>query len=366
MLSEGVIVFMTKIIQKDIMRSNINMVFHAIRKRPGIPQQEITAQTGLSGAMVAKVMGILLSAGLVSEEKRTGFASGRKPGVVSLRKDDRRVLVIDLTGYNFRFGFLNIALEPEGSFTEYSYNTDLSYEDNLRTSLSSMQDEPALRNRAGIVGVGVSVPGPYRTDKDSVLTQLVPELGQISLKRLLCTQISDKPIFIDQDVYHSARYVGSLRARGEQLFYAYVGRGVGGAVFYNGDLLRTAHSYEGEFGQLLNKGGATVENLISTSGIDFDVPPDKETHRKLHQAVTVLARALCDVTWIIDPGVIVIESDYVRLAPDFFKQLRNAFVRSMGDARRLSLPAIEGMPDSGTAHKGSALGVIEEYLKQLI
>jgi len=357
---------MKKNIQKDIMRSNINMVFHTIRKKSSIPRQEIAAQTGLSGKTVDKVMSILLSAGLVTEEKRAGFASGRKPGVVSLRKDDRRVLLIDLTGYNFRFGFLNIAMEPQGSFTEYPYDKDLSYEDNLRMSLSSMQDEPALLKRTGILGVGVSVPGPYQADKDSVLTQLIPEVGQISLKRLLCTQITDKPIYIDQDVYQSARYVGSLRAKGEHLFYAYVGRGIGGAVFYNGDLLRTAHSYEGEFGQLLNKGGATVEDLVSTSGIDFDAPPDKETHHRLDQAVTVLARALCDVTWIIDPGVIVVESDYVRLAHDFFERLRNDFVRNMGDARRLSLPAIEGMPDSGTAYKGSALVVIEEYLRQLI
>jgi len=357
---------MKKNIHKDIMRSYTNMVFHAIRKKSNIRRQEIAALTGLSGMMVGKVMNILLSAGLVTEEKRAGIASGGKPGVVSLRKNDRRVLVIDLTGYNFRFGLLNIALEPEGPFTEYPYNRALSYEDNLRMSLSSMQDEPALQNQAGILGVGVSVPGPYRADKDSVLTQLVPELGQISLKRLLCTQITGKPIFIDQDVYHSARYVGALRARGEQLFYAYIGRGVGGAIFYNGNLLRTAHSYQGEFGQLLNKGGATVEKLISTSVFDFDAEPNKETQSRLDQAVTVLARVLCDVTWIIDPGVIVIESDYVRLAPDFFERLRSAFVRSMGDARRLSLPAIEGMPDSGTAHKGSALVVIEEYLKQLL
>ena len=356
---------MKKINNKDIMRSNINMVFHAIRKKSSIRRQEIAAITGLRSMMVDKVTNILLSAGLVAEEKRTGFASSRKLSVMSLRKDDRRVLVIDLTGYNFRFGFLNIALEPEGSLTEYSYNKALSYEDNLRMSLSSMQNEPALQNRAGILGVGVSVPGPYRADRDTVLTQLVPELEQISLKRLLCTHITDKPIFIDQDVYHSTRYVGALRARGEQLFYAYVGGGVGGAIFYNGNLLRTAHSYQGEFGQLLNKGGATVEKLLSTSVFDFDAKPDKETQSRLDQAVTVLARALCDVTWVIDPGVIVIESDYVRLAPDFFERLRSAFVRSMGDARRLSLPAIEGMPDSGTAYKGSALAVIEEHLRQL-
>jgi len=357
---------MKKNIHRDIMHRYINMVFHAIRKKSNILRQEIAAQTGLSGMMVGKVMNILLSAGLVTEEKRTGFASGRNQSVVSLSKDDRRILVIDLTGYNFCFGFLNTALEPEGSFTGYSYNKTLSYEDNLKMLLSSMHDDPAFQHQTGILGVGVSVPGPYQADKDSVLTQLIPELAQISLKRLLCTHITDKPIYIDQDVYHSARYVGSLRAKGEQIFYAYVGRGVGGAIFYNGDLLRTAHSYEGEFGQLLSKGGATVEKLISTSLFDFDAPPDKETQHRLDQAVTVLARALCDVTWIIDPGVIVIESDYVRLAPDFFEKLQSAYVRSMGDARRLSLPAIESMPESGTAHKGSALVVIESYLKQLI
>jgi len=356
---------MEKNIQKSIRRNNIYMVFHAISQKPRILRQEIAAQTGLSDMTVGKVINILLSAGLVVEEKQQSSAPGRNPGAVSLQKVNRRVLVIDLTGYNFCFGFLDTALEPGGPFNEYIYDSALSYADNLRMALTSMLDGPARRDWAEVLGVGVSVPGPYLADEDLVLTQLVPELGHIPLKSLLRTQIQDKPIYIDQDVYHSARYVGASRARGEHLFYAYVGRGVGGAVFYNGSLLRTANSYAGEFGQFRSKDGATVEELVSTAGIDFDAPLTEESRRRLDRAVTVLAGAFSDITWIIDPGVIVIESDYIRLAPDFIERIQDDFIRCMGEARRSRLPALEGMPDSGSAHKGSALVVIKECLKQL-
>ena len=59
-------------------------------------------------------------------------------------------MMIDLTGYNFRFGFLNIALEQEGSFTEYPYNKALST-DFLHKSGSILRDQTDRSHEPGFV-----------------------------------------------------------------------------------------------------------------------------------------------------------------------------------------------------------------------
>jgi predicted NBD/HSP70 family sugar kinase len=371
---------MKHLTQKSIKENNIHLVFSALRSKDKISRIAISKKTGLSVMTVGKILDVLIKAGMVIEEKDVVPGPGRKPGTLSVLKQGRSVLILDLVGYIFRFGFLNLHFELQGDWLEYEYNHSCSYEENLVQALDFFNEtaySPIVKQQ--LLGVGVCVPGPYYHEKDIVINELIPELDKVQLKAILKDYFGNMPIYIDQDVSHSARYMGLYESKAKYIFYAFVGDGVGGAAYYNGALLPSEHNYSGEFGQFKMQDGKTLEAHISTANLNKVLPGFSARSRKftlqadndacihyIKKVIEYLADAFCNITWLLDPQLIILESLYLSLYPSFIRELNDVFAHAMNDRRKEYLPHIIGFTQGGSSYKGAAQAVMEKYLESLV
>ncbi len=135
----------------------------------------------------------------------------------------------------------------------------------------------------GFERIGIAVPGLVRKDtKRIVFSSLIPKHSEIDLLSALETATGLK-ITIENDA-NAAAY-GEFKlgaARGHQnLFYATLGNGVGGALILDGQIWRGASGFAGEFGYLtLNSEGMKLEDVASTANLL------RRTRSRFHQDST--------------------------------------------------------------------------------
>ena len=118
--------------------------------------------------------------------------------------------------------------------------------------------------------LGVAVPGLLdRETKRIAYSAQIPEHEKIDLLNEL-EKITKLKIFIENDANAAAYGEYSIGAgRGSKnMFYATLGRGIGGALILDGRLWRGASGYAGEFGFLaINSDGMRLEDVASADNI---------------------------------------------------------------------------------------------------
>ncbi|MBA2736468.1 MAG: ROK family protein [Pyrinomonadaceae bacterium] len=128
--------------------------------------------------------------------------------------------------------------------------------------------------------IGIAVPGLVRQDTKRVAYSTnIPEHSEIDLTSEIEAATNLK-ITIENDA-NAAAY-GEFRlgaGRGsDNMFYATLGRGVGGALIFDGKLWRGASGFAGEFGYIaVNSDGMKLEDIASTTNIV------RRTRSRFHQ-----------------------------------------------------------------------------------
>ena len=195
------------------------------------------------------------------------------------------------------------------------------------------------------------MPAPTYQQGDRVLHSRIPELSSAKLKATLCPFFSDQILYIDEDVRCAAQLNGSLTLQDDHIFYALISEGVSGAIFYHGQVLNSAYSCAGEIGRMYTKSGKMIEEAVGIGGLcrlftkpDGSVPSFQEVvanHREdprlsayLEQAIPELALLFANVTWLLDPKTIIVETPYSKLDPQLSincgRHLKRCFCRSAG------------------------------------
>ncbi|HEX8287569.1 MAG TPA: ROK family protein [Pyrinomonadaceae bacterium] len=131
--------------------------------------------------------------------------------------------------------------------------------------------------------IGLAVPGLVRQDtKQVAFSTYIPEHSEIDLLSEIESATGAK-ITIENDANAAAYGEYKLGAgRGSSnMFYATLGRGVGGAFIFDGKIWRGTSGFAGEFGYIaVNSDGMRLEDVASTSNII------RRTRNRFHQDST--------------------------------------------------------------------------------
>lgn len=334
---------MKKITLASIRSQNIQLVFDLIAKEGRITRSDLAKKTGLSLMTVGNVVDQLDSHRIIRRQGWAGgLAAGRKAELLSVRKEAGKLVILDLTSREFSFEVLELDLSRHQIYDKWRGQKEQDYLANLEDFLLFVQ-ESLNKDKAGqeLVGLAVSVPGPYDAEEDKVLTRRIPELTRISLKktvsRLVLAGGSEEAIFIDEDVKFAALANLALvpEYKDKTIFYAFIGEGMGGAIALDGKVVRGAYSFAGDIGQVLYTKEQNFEDLLALpvfarEAVGRDLAKtspeemlaairlcqEKEPGRFAGLLATYSARlalALYNVTWFIDPHAIIIECAYASL-----------------------------------------------------
>jgi predicted NBD/HSP70 family sugar kinase len=388
-----------KVTLNTIRSQNLKTVFDIIANQNNITRSEIAKLSKLSLMTVSNIIEHLDRLDLVLHgSKEQTSAVGRKAELISVNRDSRKFVIMDLTTFNFTFVVLNLDLTVHYSFTRWRYERKDSYKENLMNFLSTMKQKLDARSLISkIIGIGVSVPGPYEANDDIVISKRVQDLMNIQLKALingivLESRVEDCDVFIDEDVKFAAlaNMTRVASYKNKTIYYMYIGEGVGGAIAVNGNVLRGASSFAGDIGQVLANENANFEELLSTIAFINEMPADgsfvdcneddtnfmeklrlfKANHPEkfngqLEKYCRLIAVALYNVLWFIDPHAVIIECEYASLnGKDFIEQLK-AMLSKMLPVRHPIPDILLSNQSIKDAYMGAGLKLRDRWLESI-
>jgi N-acetylglucosamine repressor len=336
---------------RSINRSNL---LNAIKTNGLVSRAALALLTGLSPATVTSITSRLIQEGLVFE-KNTGDSTGGRPPIM-LALNPRGGFVI---GIKLMEGHAVGALTDLNATILAKDSIDLS-DKNYQTSVETLTalvkrliHSSRIRAKQ-LMGVGVGLAGVV--DFAHGIVKQNPFFGwrNILLRDLLETRLH-VPVFIDNDVNTltlSEKWLN--RGQPEDNFIVItVGRGIGMGIVINGEVYRGNGGGAGELGHVMidpkgpicdcGKRGC-LESLVSDRALvaeaQANVNPDindlddlihlvtegnKGAAQILVKAGTLLGRQIANLANVLDPKLIIISGEGIRMGEAFFSAVRTAF-----------------------------------------
>ena len=373
---------------------NRRLVFDDIVANAPTTRAQIAANTSLSAGTVATIVEELCRRGVareVKEQRQDGAAPvGRRPNRVEFLPKSRRIICIDLATRHPAYYVKDLDLKSEQVRHRIEDgSTDRPYEEMLHALFGDIaaRVEESGGHGSPIIGVGVSVPGPYRLTEDRIFCKLVPELNSIRLRALL-KEYFDYPIHIDHDVklalgaeirsipYHEHKTILSV----------FLGEGVGSAISINGSVFGGAHEFAGEIGQMRVRDGGTLEDEVAWSSFlsalelptgFFGASDDEiltylstqyeqnESHllSVLERTTQTIAHAIANIICVLNPHAIVVSGHYSVFGDRFLHDLQAATEELVIDDLKRDLQFIRSTSKENDAIMGAASAVRELWLQ---
>ncbi len=340
---------------RNLIRSiNRSIILNAIKTQAVVSRAAIAHLTGLSPATVTAITGQLIKEGLIFE-KTTGDSTGGRPPIM---------LALNPRG-GFVIGIKLMEDQVVGALTDL--NATILAKDS--TSLSSVDVETVVETVAALVtrlihtsdirkkqlmGVGVGLAGVV--DYADGIVRQNPFFGwqNIPLRDLLQTRLK-VPIFIDNDVNTltlSEKWLGVGKPV-ENFVVITIGRGVGMGIVLDGRIYRGRAGGAGEFGHVVvdpsgplcdcGKHGC-LESLVSDRALVQTARREVDSNIEnldgllklaqagrpealavLKQAGGLLGREIANLVNVLDPNLIVISGEGIRMGETFFSAVRTTF-----------------------------------------
>ncbi len=359
---------MQKLDQVSIRKQNLYYLWNVIRNCPGITRRELANRTGMSLMTVTNLVDCLEDHCALSfnrqETPSAGYSgAGRKADSISLNDDNHAWVMLDLTDMRFRYVALTLNVKTICASQPFAYDAKRGYEENFFEFLNESKGYIGqLLESRELIGIAVSVPGPYDVLSDVVNNMRIPQINSLRLKEILRSHIGAYRYCIDEDVKFALRaYTPVDDAREDGLlYYIYIGEGVGGAAAMGDTVLRGLNAVTGDGGQMLREREETWENAISLrafaamlgfAGWEDAVQDvlmeaimrcainDPSAYQQaLARMASRVARMLYNILWVLDPSKIVIDCPYAAWAADDFMNGVRAGLESLTSGRLPRLP----------------------------
>lgn len=346
---------MNNISLKSIKYESIKAIFTSIADAEKISRAAISEMTDLSLVTVGKIADALLDMNVISQVKEIRPQAGRRAGLLSVN-EDKFTVIFDLTSRDFRYSILNLRLCLVERST-YTYNTELSYDENLNEFLTAtavnLKQKYDFEN---CYGIGVSVPGAYNSQTNTICTRRIPELHDIGLRNLIARHFPSETVLIDSHINASAksnvRRVEDYHAK--NVIYYYVGpRFVCGVYIVNGQLILGRDHHACDFGYMVDIAGMTLEERLSRCA-------------NWEEYTGVLSRSLHNITRAFNPHEIIIECDIQFPCDDIIPFIREDMIKNFGMTEE-ELPAMSrARCKFRNSHRGLAIGLRELWLESLV
>ena len=337
-----------------IKRAGALGIFKAIADGGRVCRADVAKSTGLSLMTVGKVVDALLDTDVLTQEKDTRHAAGRRAGVVSLNRDYYAV-VLDLSERAFRMNIVDVSLTHTDSFT-HNYSDEFTYRDNLLLFLKNAA--AAISDRADadkLIGVGICVPGIYKRDRDVVISDKIPDMDTVRLCET-AESVLGRPVSVVMKSVEAAALsnVRSMDGCGHRtVIYMFMGETIDGAVYNRDQVVKGAHGFECDFGRMVLRHGELLESRIARCRSDAEICSE-------------LSSAIYNIITIIDPDAFIIESDRLREPDMLISEIKSSLAKEFHLPHERMPEFIAGSSSLRHSARGVAMSLRESWMESII
>ena len=236
---------------RDIRKANRLQVLHQLLVLQTSTRQELSRLTGLSIATVANLISAMLEEGLVIEVGTDYPKTGRPIGILSINAAAGYCIGVDLAETYIHLELFDLTLKSLVIHKIELPSIQKEPEEiaqQIVTGVSSVILQAGIE-REKVIGIGISVPGPF--DHASGVSIFGFSWGWVNvpLKKILEKQLSI-PLYLDNPLkFNTIAEAWFGPANGAEIMASVVmGTGVGAGFVINGQLFHGASNTAGEWG----------------------------------------------------------------------------------------------------------------------
>jgi glucokinase-like ROK family protein len=248
---------MKKATQQQTKEHNRNLVLQMVFEHENISRAEISRLTSLTRTTVSDLVAELIDERLVAEVGIGESQGGKSPILLSLVKDARYVIGLDLAHDQFHGAIVNLRGEICETVTLPILDWD---SESALAAVYRILDQLTQSSFQPLVGIGVGTPGLVNTNEGIVINAVNLEWKDLPLAHLLRSRYN-LPVFVMNDSQAAAlgEYTYGAGHRSEDnLIVINVGHGIGSGIIINGRLFQGDGGGAGEIGHL---------NVVRSGGI---------------------------------------------------------------------------------------------------
>lgn len=238
-------------IVSDVKRQNRQRIAKYILEKKQTSRQELAKALGYSMPTVFANVNELIEQGFVCEAGEYGSTGGRKAKVLTISRNHRSVMGLDITKRHIRMLLLDITGEIlKEDYIRFPYEDELEYYQKLGQYVCRFIESGGEKTE-NLIGVGISLPGIIIPDRGLLQRSHILNVADVSLNRF--TRNIPYPAIFDNDA-NCAAYVEVSRDNKSTAYFS-LSNTVGGAIYYNGKLCTGDNYKSGEFGHMIIRPG---------------------------------------------------------------------------------------------------------------
>lgn len=246
---------------RNIREANRLQILHQLLLHKNSTRQELTQLTGLSNATVANLIASMLEEGLVVEAGTAASQGGRPTAILAVNASAGACIGVDVAETYIRFELYDLTLQILAENEVELPSTQKEPQEIVGLIVSGFGTllKKSNMNRDQVVGIGISIPGPF--EHSTGVSVFAPSWGwrDVPLQAMLEKELH-LPLYMDNPLKFNALAEAWFGAgRGVETMAAVVlGTGVGVGLVINGQLFRGASNTAGEWGHsIIVVGGRT-------------------------------------------------------------------------------------------------------------
>lgn len=216
-----------------------------------ITKQDLAAKAGMSLPTVTQNLKELFAADLLRYDGTEESTGGRKPRLITVNKDARFAVGMELSPKHIRIVAINLKQEVMVSTRVPALfdHTD-AYRQLYRRELEKFLDKYKL-SREQLLGVGITLPAVINTQASLIETAPVLNLRNFPIHKLIEGIPYDTFVQNDASAGATAEWKKNPRFReAGATAYLFLGKGVGGAFLFGDTPYDGKHNRSGEFGHM--------------------------------------------------------------------------------------------------------------------
>ncbi|MEM1486260.1 ROK family transcriptional regulator [Oscillospiraceae bacterium PP1C4] len=276
---------------------NENFIKDTIRVYPMITKPQLARQIGLSLATVNKVVERLVDSGEVRCIGYSDSTGGRRAKCYKLNENYESILTIFIQAGKYHVSILNMNGKTiEDAIYDHG-DSDWTQE------LYQVIDKGfAMAGAQKVSSIGIAVPGTVHSGEISNIPT-VPQWEGFDMKSDLFNRYGI-PIVIENDT--NAATIGiHNEANAHNMLFLHMKKGIGAGVVIQDKLYKGRHNFAGELAYMKitadQSSDATLEMVVSELAKRGDI----------QAVIEIVAQLLINVTCVIEPDLVVIDSSYL-------------------------------------------------------
>ena len=274
--------------------SNILSVKLAIVENAMITKPQLSKELGLSLVTVNKIVDGLVVCGEILDMGQTESTGGRKARQYMLNKNHKSILAVLVHNDAVRFAIVNL-------LGEICYENTFPYDSDW---MARLKEYTNIEDLPPVVCVGVTVPGTVHCGivKNA---PLVHELEGVHLEKVLSEELR-LPVIIENDINVATLGVHHGHASDtNNMVLIYLNKGIGMGTIIRNQIYQSARNFAGELAYIHIESDFQEKNVEQYILRCID-------RGEIMSVLDVLSKILANVSCVLDPDMIVIDSPLLK------------------------------------------------------